>query len=558
MGKGNGRDKEEALATARRALSRLSARQKLDALIDAEDPKALVRSLPSQDLYYAIVEVGLQDATEIVQLASPAQFRGFVDLGGWKRDRLDPHEVLMWLRAARAGAEPEDFLKKLDEVDMEVVEHLLRAFVTVYDLEEHPDVNPPGVTMESPEGRYLLELHVEGAELAALRALLQDLFARSPFETTRLLEATRWELPSELEETAFRFRAGRLADMGFPSLEDAASLFAWVDPATVMGPARSQSSSQAGAEAAPLAAPQGRVDWVDAALRGLDDVERENLEDELRDLANAVLVAEVQDPGDLEAVQKVAGMARDYLALGLEHLCGGDPSLAADCVREHPSRRIFGVGFSLTLQLKFAADRLWKEPLSHVGPTWLVLSALQEVLSALRRKRPLRALPVEGAEPVPFRSRRELEEAHKRVERARVQVSLFRALLGGDEASARARLSRFAQPLEILGTERLLAAAAANAVLDGEATVAPVPADRLPDLFARLVTGTPDAPKVNPEATLRVHAAFRKAVDEAAAAEGCLLADALLRRLCEEWGPSWLSEGKVPPQVGEIVPTQAA
>ncbi len=553
MGQGNGRDKKAELEKARRTLARLPARQKLDALIDAEDAKALVRSLPAPDLYYAIVEVGLQDATEIVQLASPSQFRSFVDLGAWRRDRLDPHEVLTWLRAARAGAEQEDFLKKLDAVDLEVVEHLLRAFVTVHDLEENPDVNPPGVTMESPEGRYLLELHVEGVELSGLRALLQDLFSRGPFEATRLLEATRWELPSELEEVAYRFRAARLEDLGFPSLQEAVSLFAFVDPNTVKGPAPGKK-----ADAQSLAAPSGRVDWVEAALRGLDELERENLEDELRSLSNAVLMAEVQDPGDLDAVRRVGGMARDYLALGLEHLCGADPGLATECVRELPTQKIFGVGFSLTLQLKFAADRLWKEPLSHLGQTWLTLSALQEVLGALRRKRPLRALPVEGADPVPFRSRRELDEAHKRVERARVQVALFRGLLGGDEATARERLSRFAHPLEVLGTERLLAAAAAHAVLDGEAKVAPVPPQRLSDLFGRLITGTQAAPKVNPEATLRVHAAFRQAADEAAAAEACLLADALLRRLCEEWGPLWLAEGKVPAQVGEIVPTQVA
>jgi hypothetical protein len=555
VGEGNGRDRQAALARARRALSRLTPERKLDAIIESEDARALVRSLPSTELYYAISQVGLQDATEVVQLASPAQFRSFVDLGAWKRDRLDAHEVLTWLRAARTG-DDESFLKKLDALDLEVLEHVLRAFVTVHDLEEDPDVNPQGVTMESPEGRYLLELHADGVELASLRVLLGDLFSRNPFETTRLLESARWELPSELEETAHRFRSARLADLGFPALSEAVSLFAFEDPDKVTW-------SRGGAAAAErlalgaLAAPAARVSFVDAALQGLSEDEREPFEVELRELANAALVAEVRDPGDLEAVRATGELVRDYLGLGLEHLCGADPALAADCVRGLTSRRIFQIGFSLTLQLKFAVDRLWKEPLSHVDATWLTLSALAEVLTALRRKRPLRALPVEGAEPVPFRSRRELDEAARRVERARTQVRLFRALLGGDEATARARLARFGQRLEVLGTERLLAAAVAHAALEGDARVEPLSPDRLPALFEALVSGTSEAPRVKPETTERVHAAFRKAVgDEAAAAEACSLADAVLRRLCEEWGKPWLREGTVAPQVAEIVPLQ--
>ncbi len=551
MAEGKG-GRREALAQVRRRLAGLAPKQKLDALIDSEHAQALVRSVPPAELYYAISEVGLQDATEIVGLASPAQFRAFVDLGGWKRDRLDPHEVLLWLRAAHVSSEQEDFLKKLEAIDLEVLEHLLRAFVTVHDLEENPDVNPAGVTMESPEGRYLLELHVEGVELAALRLLLGELFARDPFETVRLLEATRWELPSELEEIAYRFRSGRLADLGFPLAEDAAAIFAWTDPEKVARPASAKAPrpAQAAQDATSLVkGAGGRLDYVDAALASLDETERENFEAELVELANAALVAEVGDPGDLDAVRRTGELVRDYLNLGLEHLCEGDPSLAVECVREHPARKLFQLGFSLTLQLKFAADRLWREPLSHVGQTWLVLRALADVLSALRRRRPQRALPVEGAEPVTFRSRRELDEAMKRVERARVQVRVFRAVLGGSEASARERLLRFAQPLEVLGTERLLAAAVAQAVLDGEAKALPVPDARVGELFGKLV-------KDRAEASERVQAAFAAVLgdDDAAVVEATVLADAILARLVAEWGAQWATEGKVGPQVAEIVP----
>ncbi|HEY0095231.1 MAG TPA: DUF6178 family protein, partial [Archangium sp.] len=213
---GNGSDLQQALSTLRRQLASLPAKKRMDALIESRDARALVRSLPAEDLYFTIMEVGLADSTELVQLASPEQFLTFVDLAGWKKDAVDLHQVLTWLRAAR-GDEAEDFLRKLRKVDTEVFELLVREFTLIHDLEENPDVHVEGVTLETPEGRYLVEFKgVEGPELAAMRSLLTDLIADNPFEAVRFLEATRWEVPGELEESAYRFRTGRLQDLGFP------------------------------------------------------------------------------------------------------------------------------------------------------------------------------------------------------------------------------------------------------------------------------------------------------------------------------------------------------
>jgi hypothetical protein len=82
-------------------MSALPARERLDALLAAKDVSALVRALPPEQLYATIGEIGLADTTELVQLASPEQFQALVDLGSWKRDTLDPHRLLEWLRAAR-------------------------------------------------------------------------------------------------------------------------------------------------------------------------------------------------------------------------------------------------------------------------------------------------------------------------------------------------------------------------------------------------------------------------------------------------------------------------
>ena len=84
-----------------RRLSELAPKKRADALLETVDGRSLVRSIAAEDVYPTLVEVGLADASEVVQLATPEQFRTWVDLASWQRDRLDPLEVLAWLRAAR-------------------------------------------------------------------------------------------------------------------------------------------------------------------------------------------------------------------------------------------------------------------------------------------------------------------------------------------------------------------------------------------------------------------------------------------------------------------------
>ncbi|NTX03608.1 DUF6178 family protein [Myxococcus sp. CA040A] len=549
-GKGNGRDSQLALRELQQQLMRLSPRRRMDALLEGADAQALVRALPPESLYVTIQEVGLEDATELVQLASPGQFRAFVDLGAWKRDKLDSHAVLTWLRAARGGFDDTpEFLRKLHAVDMEVLEYLLHELVAVHDLEENPDVNPQGVTLETPEGRYLVEIKAEGAEMSAVRALVTDLIAENPFEAVRLLEAVRWEVPAELEETAFQFRKARLLDLGFPTLEDAMALFSRVDV-----PSRRPSSTSTPAA---LTASQGHVDYLAAAFRGLTEVERQNAEDELAGVANAALVAELADPGDLDAVRRVGEMVRDYLSLGLEHLTGADPSQATEVLRDTPLRRIFQTGFTLTLQLKFRADRLAKSPGAVVDGVLLVLPEEAAALEALRRKRPRRALKVEGAEPVPFRSLREVAASEAVLARAEAQVEVFRGVLGGTPESALEAVARFGVPLETLGVERLFAAVVAMAVLEARPDARPVPLGRTVELGQRLFEGTPQAPRLLDSASVRALSGLEGAVAPEARAELRCMVGVTLTRLLSELGAAWLEDAKWSPVASEVLPMES-
>lgn len=528
----------------------LKPRERLDALLDNTNARAAVAKVPATELYVNVLEVGLADSADIVALASVEQFRAFVDLGGWKKDRVEPSDVLRWIRAARGDSEPEDFLKKLRALDTEVVEILLRHYVVLHDKEENPDVNPEGVTMETPEGKYLVEFRAEGVELAAMRALLNDLLAENPLETMRFLEATRWELSSELEETAYRFRSARLADLGFPDAQTASSLYAY-KPESVAG--------EGVASGAPGAALQRaeHVDYVGPAFAGLDEVELGNLLPEFRELSNIALVADGVDPGSLEAIRDASAKVRDFLSLGLEHLTKGHPEQGADIVRDHTLRDIFQTGFSLTLKLKFRADRFAKSPLARVGGVYLTMPFEASVLNALRLPRPMRALNVEGAEPVPFRNRAELQQTAVFLERAEAQRELLVALLGESESALRQSLSKFGPDFPTIGLDRVFHAVLAHAAVGHSQWAEPFPLTEVPELGKALFEGTASTPQVQKATLERLQTLLAAKVGSPLASDEVRrLVDVACKRLAQELGPAFFRDGALGAEIDVVLPLQ--
>lgn len=514
-----------------RRLTELAPRNRIDAMLEEVDGRALVRALPAEDVYSTIIDVGLVDSTEVVQLSTPEQFRAFIDLAAWQRDRMDPLEVLHWLRAAR-GDDDDDFVKKVRSLDIEVLELIFKKLVIIHDLEEDPDVNPEGTSMELVEGKYLLEFRIDGVDEAALRRLTYDLTTHNPFELSRFIEAVRWESVMELEEAAYQFRRARLEDMGFPPLEEAQKVFAWVDPEKVgMKPG-------AGAALAPVS---GYVDYVAAAFRGLDPVERQNLETEVRYLVNCVLVAESAEPGDPAAVKRLSEHARDYLDLGLEHYTGGDPEKATEVVRETTLRALFQVGFSLTLRLKRRVEKLAHEEGARFADTWLAMDEETAALQALARRRPLKALKVAGAEPVPFRARRELVEAESIFERVRRQRAVLQALLGANPQEV---IARFGVKFSELTPQRMFAAVVAWAEIDGTIEVAPFPELKVTELAARIFDdGSSVALRASAGQRALQALSEKLSVD---AGELKTMIDRVLQAFAADFGAAWVKDGRVP------------
>ena len=93
---------------------------------------------------------------------------------------------------------------------------VLRTLTRIHDLEESPDPHVEGVTLDSADGHFRIELLVEGQSRPRCRALLLDLMAENPLGFSRLMEALRWELPSELEGDGAPLPLGATLGPGLP------------------------------------------------------------------------------------------------------------------------------------------------------------------------------------------------------------------------------------------------------------------------------------------------------------------------------------------------------
>jgi hypothetical protein len=372
------------LRSLRRELAEARGRKKIDLLLEAPDPLALVRALPPQELYLTLLEVGPEDAAEVVALASAEQFRHFIDLSAWPRSDEGPREgeVIRWLRIAREGAGGRHLGRirgQIRGLDIELLALVLRRELTVHELSEdnQPDAENPNLAYYTSDRRFLLEFKTE-RDFVALREVIEDLYAQEPFAAGRLLETIRWEVPTELEETARRWREGRLRDLGVPGFEEALSFYA-----------RPAARPDAPAAVTTALTVPGKP-LLDEALDLLRGAELDTAEEALVYASNAALVANRVDLNEANDVREQLADARATLSLGLEVLSAGDPREAAHLLVERPVRELFQAGMGEAYKLQTKARKVAAAlRLPQAQSTTLLDEPLESGLQALLKVRPL-------------------------------------------------------------------------------------------------------------------------------------------------------------------------
>ncbi len=353
-----------ALSRWRAVLARSrSARKRLDLVLADPLAATLVPRIPVEELYYLVRGVGLEDAGEVLRLASAEQVQGCLDLDLWRRDRLSTPRVLVWLEVL-AELPPGVLARAVRALDAELVSLVVGRHARIYDrsVGEAPSDDAPHVVHRTPDAAFAVEFRTATATAArTLERFLARLYDGDPDLARTILTQAKWATTAELEEESYRWRTARLADIGFPSHDEAIGVYRRLDvgaiaaaPAAAVAP-----PSETSFLPAPFAEALGSESLVERVLAEIDDAGLlARLAASLVALLNRVLVADLVDPADLDLVRETTARVRDTLSLGLDRLSGGDVAAAAAIVGRLPLGDLFRVGWSLVADLAQRARAL--------------------------------------------------------------------------------------------------------------------------------------------------------------------------------------------------------
>ncbi|MBI4508717.1 MAG: hypothetical protein HY698_03710 [Deltaproteobacteria bacterium] len=415
------------------AASRPRGKKRLEAILSRQDPAGFVASMPVQDLYFLIKEVGIVDAVELLHLSTPEQVQGFLDLVGWAGDRLEPLALRPWL-AGLLDSGPEHFASVVQGLDPELAALILHRWTRVYNLheEEVPESEEPPF-FPTPDRFFLVKITADHPDdVKMVERMLDSLYRADPVLARHLLRSAGTETEAYLEEMSFRFRSGRLGDIGFPALDEALEVYRPLDVSALsIGEGSAEPRREATglpAVMAEQALKQGFLAKVLARVTWADEADR--LEAALVSLFNHVLAADRVDPGEPEAVALGAARAAATLSLGLEAVARGDVDRGLEALRTISLVRFHRTGHSLGLQLSKLVQTL--------GP-WADRAPLpkSEVLGALKGQRPLfsRVLddpPAGGTRPLG--SLEDIRRAADVLAEVAEQVRFVTEVLGVDSA----------------------------------------------------------------------------------------------------------------------------
>lgn len=409
-------------------------------LLDASNMQHVIAKMPALSFYFAIKELGIDDAVAIFKAGDQDQIQTCFDLDCWQGQSFEPEEALAWLAPMAQYPDhglAETFFTLHEELQVLILQRYLTVYDTREDGQQAPDTSDPSHRMETPDNYFIVDATPpESGEAWPLEPLLllKRLYAFDLEATFQLLTAIRWELPLVLEEQAYRFREARVGELGFPPVDEAHSLFALPkrplpkatavyveanqqDAATSSDTPYTPKNEQYLVVPKPYAMAFAADAFFFRAWRQLPDPHRrEELQEELIGLCNTALIALDTKPGQLLEAQNVARTVVDTLSLALEHesqtpSTGSDAILRAqELLSRCALRDLFRHGHHLVRPLGAQAKALASSPKGQA-----LLSVAQsdeedygldrqicELLRALQAKHPMEA----GFDPVrPARKR---------------------------------------------------------------------------------------------------------------------------------------------------------
>ncbi len=373
--------------------------EKLALILGDPDGKKLARAMQPHELYWLFKENSAPEAMELLGLASPEQCVFILDMELWKGWSFSEDKAVEYLGYIMKGSE-EHFLELLPHLDFNLLSLFLgRELVVAGGI---GDINTDEERLTDWDHTFddVFLIKFKNPEHAETIGLFLELVCRldNPLYAS-LMESVSGEVDIESEEECYHIKSGRLADLGFPPHDEALEIYSRINPATFT-PGRSKELLQAvEATTLPETFLTGKTFLEKVILRADSELFRM----ELNYLINTALVADEAHLADMDEMRSVVERVYGYLNIALEYLSGGDETKGVAIITGEYLKRLFQLGFSLILDLKYKADRLSEQSDYATG----------KALSGLKTARPryYRGLDSDGIDG--YREFREIQDVKK-------------------------------------------------------------------------------------------------------------------------------------------------
>jgi hypothetical protein len=385
-------------AEKRNYLKTTPAKEKMDLILSDPDARRLTAAMEPQEFFWLMKEIGEADALGLLQVASPDQCLFILDMELWDGWNFSEDKACHWLAYFMEGGEPR-IHELLNYLDFEFLQVFLSRELSVSGgIGDHSNDEERFADYDHTfDGVFMLSFknpkhsQVIGTFLSMLVKLDNPLY-------TALMEGIKGDVDLELEEQCLRFRTGRLEDLGFPPLDEALSIYARVNPETfeLHGDKDLRPAGEGGSLMPSL------IQDDTLFVRALALADSPTIVQELNYLVNSALVAEGGAFEEPEAMVGILQRVCGYLNIALEKLSAGDEHKAAALLAGEQLKRLFQLGYSIVLQLKFIAQE-----------TQTVDYASGKMLAGLKAKRPrfYRGLDADGIDG--FREFRDMADVKR-------------------------------------------------------------------------------------------------------------------------------------------------
>ena len=314
-------------------------------------PEEVIPLLPEAELCFTVKAVGLHDAAWILACATPEQLVAAVDLDAWRGYEIDVETLGEWV-AALAEADGNTLLRATQALDAELLVILLRSRTTVVQKPTDDDGWQPPANAQTLEGQFYFVTKGESDDAAELVTLLRGLFQEDYWSYFRLMQGAIWELDSDCEEWALRWRAGRLQDLGFPPWDDAMSVYRFIAPEDRAQIPEAERPLDVEAWQLPVWLPDlpeaaDSQHRIFRAIAALDEEERRAAFYAFVAVANKVAVADRMALSDAESTPQAIDKAARFISEGLVHVAKERGLSEPDTLRRATLERLFRVGANL-------------------------------------------------------------------------------------------------------------------------------------------------------------------------------------------------------------------